>query len=276
MALDVLLDGSSRCGHWNITQMVAFAEKLYGRLCQVDMQHLTYKTLFLVALASACHMSISSFREIDVDSYRTHMQLKFFPYFSPLPKLCPWLWPFKVTQGQVWWCQWTPHICFLLIVNSNMWPNLAALRDTRLWNLGDLDLSRSLKVKCDGVIGLPICGFLLMVNSNLIVTLRDIIVNSNFMRYKALKSEWPWLWPFKSLKVKCHGVIELAMYCVLLMVNSNIRPNLAPLGDIRLLKSGWPWLCPFKVTQGQMVQLDSPCRSSYWCLIVTTCLSPTV
>ncbi len=36
-----------------------------------------------------------------------------------------------------------------------------------------------------------------------------------------------------SLKVKCHGVIGLAIYGFLLMVN-NIRPSLAPLGDIRL------------------------------------------
>ncbi len=37
------------------------------------------------------------------------------------------------------------------------------------WNLGDLDfdLSRLLKVKCKGAIGLPIHGFLLMFNSNI-------------------------------------------------------------------------------------------------------------
>ncbi len=39
----------------------------------------------------------------------------------------------------------------------------------RLYNLRDLefDLSRSLKVKCDGAIGLAIYGFLLMVNSSI-------------------------------------------------------------------------------------------------------------
>ncbi len=37
-----------------------------------------------------------------------------------------------------------------------------------------------------------------------------------------------------SLKVKCQGVIGLAIYGFLLMVNSNIWPNLAPLRDIRL------------------------------------------
>ena len=38
-----------------------------------------------------------------------------------------------------------------------------------LRNLGDLDfyLSMSLKLKCDSVIGLPICGFLVVSNSNI-------------------------------------------------------------------------------------------------------------
>ncbi len=47
--------------------------------------------------------------------------------------------------------------------NSNIWPNSAPLQDIRLQNLSDLefDLSRSLKVKCDDVIGLAIHGFLL-------------------------------------------------------------------------------------------------------------------
>ncbi len=47
--------------------------------------------------------------------------------------------------------------------NSNIWPNSAPLQDIRLQNLSDLefDLSRSLKVKCDDVIGLAIYGFLL-------------------------------------------------------------------------------------------------------------------
>ncbi len=29
----------------------------------------------------------------------------------------------------------------------------------------------------------------------------------------------------RSLKVKCHGIIELAIYDFLLMINSNIGPN---------------------------------------------------
>ncbi len=24
----------------------------------------------------------------------------------------PWLWPFKITQGQMWWCHWTLHTWF--------------------------------------------------------------------------------------------------------------------------------------------------------------------
>ena len=42
-----------------------------------------------------------------------------------------------------------PIYGFLLMLNSNIGPNKALLRDVRLRNLGDLecDLSRSLKVK---------------------------------------------------------------------------------------------------------------------------------
>ncbi len=52
---------------------------------------------------------------------------------------------------------------------SEIWPNLAHLRGIRLQNLSDLDfsLSRPLEVKCDGAIGLPIYGFLLVCNSDI-------------------------------------------------------------------------------------------------------------
>ena len=60
-------------------------------------------------------------------------------------------------------CHWTPTYDFLLMVNGNIWPNTASLQDIRLRNLSDLefDISRSLKVKCDDVMGLAIHGFLL-------------------------------------------------------------------------------------------------------------------
>ncbi len=53
--------------------------------------------------------------------------------------------------------------------NSNIRPNWAPLRDISLRNLCDLDfdLPRSLKVKCDGAIGLPMYDILLMFNSNM-------------------------------------------------------------------------------------------------------------
>ncbi len=38
----------------------------------------------------------------------------------------------------------------------------------------------------------------------------------------------------RSLKVKCDDVIGLSLYAFLLMFNSNIWPNSAPLQDIRL------------------------------------------
>ena len=48
---------------------------------------------------------------------------------------------------------------------SSIWPNTAPLQDTKLLNLSDLDLdlSRSLNVKYDDVIGLARHGFLLTV-----------------------------------------------------------------------------------------------------------------
>ncbi len=48
-----------------------------------------------------------------------------------------------------------PIYAFLLMFNRNIWPNSAPLQDVMLRNLSDLDfdLSRSLKVECDGIIG---------------------------------------------------------------------------------------------------------------------------
>ncbi len=57
-----------------------------------------------------------------------------------------------------------PIYDFLLVYNSNIWLNSAALQDTKLRNLNDFefDFSRSFKVKCGGVFGLPIYGCLLI------------------------------------------------------------------------------------------------------------------
>ncbi len=58
-----------------------------------------------------------------------------------------------------------PLYAFLLMFNSNIWPNSAPFQDIRLRNLSDFefDLSRSLKVKCDDVIRLSIYAILLNV-----------------------------------------------------------------------------------------------------------------
>ncbi len=53
---------------------------------------------------------------------------------------------------------------YCLIVTYDL---TAPLRDIMLWNLSNFDLSRTLKVKCDCVFGLPIYGSLLMFNSNM-------------------------------------------------------------------------------------------------------------
>ena len=62
------------------------------------------------------------------------------------------------------------------MINGNIGPNSTPLADIWLSDL-DLNLSRLLKVKCDGVIELAIYAFLLMVNSNIgrkLAPLRDI------------------------------------------------------------------------------------------------------
>ena len=45
----------------------------------------------------------------------------------------PWLWPFKVTQGQMWWCHWTLHIWFsmIYIYSNHMSLSLLALMATQ-------------------------------------------------------------------------------------------------------------------------------------------------
>ncbi len=58
-----------------------------------------------------------------------------------------------------------PIYGFLVVSSmSNIWPNPASLRAMIFQNLSelDIDLSRRLKVKCDGFIELPTYGFLLI------------------------------------------------------------------------------------------------------------------
>ena len=90
---------------------------------------------------------------------------------------------------------------------SIIWPNSAALRDISLWYLSDLDidLSMSLKVKCDIVIGLPIYGFLLVFNSKIwpnSAPLRDIrLWNLSDLDFDLSSS----------LEVECNGVVEFSL-----------------------------------------------------------------
>ena len=80
-------------------------------------------------------------------------------------------------------------------------------------NLRDLDfaLSRSLKINCDSVIGLPIYAFLLMFNRNIwpnSAPLQDI----RFRNQSDLEFDLS-----RSLNVKCDDVIGLAIHGFLLI-----------------------------------------------------------
>ncbi len=91
---------------------------------------------------------------------------------------------------------------------SNIWPNSAPLRDTRLPNLSDLefDLSRSLRIRCDSIIGLHIYGFLSMFNSNLWPNSAPL-QDSKLRNQSELDFDLSW-----SLKVKCDDIIGFSIY----------------------------------------------------------------
>ena len=77
------------------------------------------------------------------------------------------------------------------------------------------DLSRSLNVKCDGIIKLPLYDFPLMINSYIgpnAVPLQDIRLE----KLSDLDFDLS-----RSLTVKCDNAIRLPIYGFLLMVNSN-------------------------------------------------------
>ena len=101
-----------------------------------------------------------------------------------------------------------------------------------LQNLSDLDfdLSKSLKLKCDSIIGISSYALLLMFNSNIwsnSAPLRDIgLRNLSDLEFHLSRSS----------KVKYNCVIGLPIYAFLLTININISPNSAPLQDIRLRK----------------------------------------
>ncbi len=115
---------------------------------------------------------------------------------------------------------WAPHIVsyWCLIVT---WGLTSILYEIKHRNLGDLDfdLSRSLKVKCEGAIGLPIYGFLLMFHSN-------IGPNSAVFREIRLRNLGDLDFDLsKSLKVNSNGAVRLPIYGFLLIFNSNIMSN---------------------------------------------------
>ncbi len=109
------------------------------------------------------------------------------------------------------------------MVDSNIGPNSAPLRDISYCNPSDLDfdLSGSLKGKSDDVIELARYGFPLMINSKIgpnSAPLRDI----RHWNLSDLDFDLS-----RSLKIKTDSVIGLIIYGFLLMVSSNTEPNSA-------------------------------------------------
>ncbi len=75
----------------------------------------------------------------------------------------------------------------------------------------------------------------------------------------------------RSLNVMCDNVIGLPIYAFLLIFNSNIWPNSAPLQDIRLYKIYSLWVTLNLTFQGHsrsnvMMSLDLSYMVSYWCV----------
>ena len=111
--------------------------------------------------------------------------------YKPSKSEWPWHLPFKVNVK----CKQAfglPIYAFLVMFNSNIWPNSAPLRHIKLQNLSDFDLSRSLWMKCDSVIGPPPpppkYAFLLMFNINTwpnFAPLRDMGL-LNFLKRKVI------------------------------------------------------------------------------------------
>ncbi len=89
----------------------------------------------------------------------------------------------------------------------------------------DFDHSRSLKVRYDGIVGLPIYVFLVRFSCNIwpnMAYLRDTCTGTSPSNASDLDSDVS-----RSLKVRCDGVIELPIYGFLFMFNTKIPPNSA-------------------------------------------------
>ena len=123
----------------------------------------------------------------------------------------PWYWPFNVTQVECDNVNGLTIYGFLLMFNSNIWPNSAPLRDMSFQNLSDLeiDLSRSMGSNVITPIDYPyiVYAFLSILNGN---TWPNSI--PSFTRYKVSKSQWPWLWPFQVTQSQmwwCHWTLHI-------------------------------------------------------------------
>ncbi len=128
----------------------------------------------------------------------------------------PWLWFFTVkSDGAIG----LPIYDFLVVFNSNIWPYVVSLSDTRLHNLCDRDTLNfqddSSSDQFQVPFGLPIYEFLLVYNSNMRMALLCIFIT---LIHKPSNYRWPWLWPFK---VKSDSTFRFPIYDFLLESNRN-------------------------------------------------------
>ncbi len=88
-----------------------------------------------------------------------------------------WIKPFNVTRGEMWW--WSPHMCLPINLIVTYCLTRPPVRDIRPRNLRSFDILRLLKIKSNGALGLPICDFILMSNSNHMFISRRLAVLDN-------------------------------------------------------------------------------------------------
>ncbi len=144
----------------------------------------------------------------------THGQSSFMTYKSS-KSAWPWLWPFNATKIKCNVATGLPIYNFLLVFNSDTWPNSTPLHDISLRNLSglDIDLSRSLRSNVIMLLDFPnmVSYECLLVTHGLSWLLYGI----------CLQTRVTLILTFQGHKVKCVAAIQLFIYELLSISYSN-------------------------------------------------------